>query len=420
MNIANRSYLTAGIAALGASAVALAPIQPIHTDVALEHQPAVANLAVSLASTIDPITPWVDTFKLAAENLAQLSAFYKEQPLPLIQTIGANIQTYIQEASNGNANLIPQQIANNARTFFEAPWWNETDNPIINDNTFASEYISNTTTGAITVKIPPLSIPLSHQGLFGLLPVVLSPEQQASLKPILEFVATPYGGQLAGFVAPFIGTVAQLTTSFTKVGLYFKNGDLIGALNELINIPANMTNAFLNGYGNLDLTAVVSGLLPPEIKSFGLNLGGWISPPVPKDGSLVTPVVTPTKYGIGTLFDAVSVTAEASLGQLTGEAATPGLPTSAAGANIGLGQFLADALLVTPPTSTAAVHPTASVRAAAAVEAPASEIEVPAAVEAPAAPEVSAPAPEKKAASSDNGRKADNAGRGHHSGARGD
>ena len=75
MNIANRSYLTAGIAALGASAVALAPIQPIHTDVALEHQPAVANLAVSLASTIDPITPWVDTFKLAAENLAQLSAF---------------------------------------------------------------------------------------------------------------------------------------------------------------------------------------------------------------------------------------------------------------------------------------------------------------------------------------------------------
>lgn len=403
MNIANRSYLTAGIAALGASAVALAPIQPIHTDVALEHQPAVANLAVSLASTIDPITPWVDTFKLAAENLAQLSAFYKEQPLPLLTTIGANIGTYIQEAMNGNANLIPQQIANNARTFFEAPWWNTPDSPIINDNTFGSTYISN------TKNTDPIKA--SPQSLFGLLPLLLTPEQVAQFKPVLEFVATPYGGQLAGFVAPFIGSVAQLTTSFTKVGLYFKNGDLIGAINELINIPANVTNAFLNGYGNFDLTPIAGSLLPPSVKAIGLNLGGWISPPVPKNGSLVVPKSTPTQFGIGTLFDAVSVTANVGL-----DVVSPGLPTSAAGANIGLGQFLADALLVTPPTSTAAVHPTASVRAAAAVEAPASAIEVP---EAPAAPEVSAPAPEKKAASSDNGRKADNAGRGHHSGARG-
>lgn len=413
MNIANRSYLTAGIAALGASAVALAPIQPVEANVALAHQPVVANLAVNLASTIDPITPWVTTLQTAVANLQQLGAFYQEQPLPLIQTIGANIQTYIQEISNGNAAVVPQQIADNARKFFEAPWWNKTDSPILNDQTFANEFISDTTIG--TAKSGPVTVlKLSQKSLFGLLPLALTPDQVTQLQPILEFAATPYGGQLAGFVAPFIGSVAQLTKSFTAVGQFFQNGDLVGAINELINIPANMTNAFLNGYGNFDLTSIAAGLLPPEIQKIGLNLGGWISPPVPKNGSLIPTVVTPTKFGIGTFFDAVSVTAGVS--GLTAE--SPGLPTSAAGANIGLGQFLANALLVTPVTSTAAVKPTASVRAAAAVEAP--EIEVPKAVEAPAAPEVSAPALEKKAASSDNGGKSDGPSRGGHKGARGD
>lgn len=397
MDITKRSYLTAGIAALGAGAVALAPIQPIHNELAIGHQPAVANLAVNLASTIDPITPWVDTFKLAAQNLQQLSAFYKQQPLPLLNTIGANIGTYFTELTNGNAALIPQQISNNVQTFFKAPWWNAPDSPILNDNTFANNYISDTTTG--TFKAGPVTIlRLSHKSLFGLLPLVLSEQQATQLKPILEFVATPYSGQAAGFIAPFIGSVAQLTTSFTKVGQFFQNGDVIGAINELINIPANTTNAFLNGYGNLDLTSAAGAILPPEITKFGLNLGGWISPPVPTNGSLIAPTVTPTKFSGGTLFDAVSVTADATQ-PVKGVAESTGIPTSAAGANIGLGQFLADALLVKPP-----VKATAAIRAAAAEAAP---VEV-------SAPEVSTPAPVKKAASSDNG------GRGGHRGARGD
>ena len=116
-----------------------------------------------------------------------------------------------------------------------------------------------------------------------------------------------------GLLGPFIGSVAQLTISFTTVGEFFQQGDVIGAINELINIPANMTNAFLNGYGNFDLTPIAAGLLPPEITKIGLNLGGWISPPVPTNGSLIAPLVTPTEFSGGTLFSAVSVTADANL-----------------------------------------------------------------------------------------------------------
>ena len=56
MHITTRSYLTAGIAALGAGAMALTPVQPIPNPTALAQERAVGNLAVTLASTIDPIT----------------------------------------------------------------------------------------------------------------------------------------------------------------------------------------------------------------------------------------------------------------------------------------------------------------------------------------------------------------------------
>ena len=396
MHVTYRSYLTAGVAALGASAIALTPVQPIPNQLAPTQERAISNLSVSLASTIDPITPWVDTFKLAAQNLAQLSAFNKQDPLPLLNTIGANFGTYFTELTNGNAGVIPKQIANNVQTFFKAPWWNAPDSPIINDNTFANHYISDTLTG--TFKRGPVTLlNLSHKFLFSLLPAVLTQEQVTQFKPILEFTATPYSGQAAGFISPFLGSLVQVTASFTKVGQYFQQGDVIGAINELINIPANVTNAFLNGYGNFDLTSAAAGLLPPDIKKIGLNLGGWISPPVPTDGSLVDPKVTPTKFSGGTLFDAVSVTADVT-SPIAGTAQTEGLPTSARGASIGLGQLLGKALLVTP-----VVKATAAVHAAAAEAAPAT---------------VSASAPQKNAVAGDS----NNAGSGdrtHHSGARG-
>jgi hypothetical protein len=54
MHTAYRSYLTAGVAALGAGAVALSPVQPIPTHVALTQERAISNLAVELAATVDP------------------------------------------------------------------------------------------------------------------------------------------------------------------------------------------------------------------------------------------------------------------------------------------------------------------------------------------------------------------------------
>ncbi len=339
MHVTYRSYLTAGVAALGAGAIALAPVQPIPDNLAFSQDKAVSTLAVNLASTIDPITPWVDTFKLAAENVAKLAEFYLEKPFPLLQTIGANIGTYIQELPDFQK--IFGQITNNINTFFYAPW--SPGDP-------AGEYISN----AVVTRSVPLSIPITQQFAFNLLPTVLG-DAYPPLEPIINFTATHYSGQVMGLIGPLFAPLVQLTRSFTAIGQYFQDGDVTGAINELINIPANVTNAVLNGDGYLDLTGVVNAIqpLPPEVTSIGLNLGGVISPPVPAEGT----VEEPTALNGGVMFDSLAADIAYRVPPFgpTVRVNDPGIPVSWVGSVIGLGQFLGQEMLVPPPPPTAAV-----------------------------------------------------------------
>ncbi len=355
MNITARTYLTSGIAALGAGAIALTPVQPLPDHAALAPH-RTADLAVELAAAIDPITPWVDTIKLSLANVQKLVNFYLEQPIPLLTTISKNIGVYIQELPD--VNLILNQIANNVSTFFYAPW--SPGDP-------AGEYISN----AVVTSTVPLGIPITQQFAFGLLPTVLG-DAYPTLEPILNFTATHYSGQAVGLIGPLLAPLVQLTRSFTAIGQFFQEGDVTGAINELINIPANVTNAVLNGAGYLDLTGVANALapLPPEVTSIGINLGGVISPPVPAEGT----VTEPTAFNGGVAFDSVAASIAYRVPPFgpTVRVDDPGIPVSWMSSVIGLGQFLGDQMLVTPP-ATAQSTPAAAAapKALAAAEAPA-------------------------------------------------
>ncbi len=397
MNVTIRSYLTAGVAALGVGAIALSPVQPISTP---DQDRVTRTLAAALSAEstpIDPITPWVDTFETSIANIGALFDFYASNPtytsplglegdfsavFPLLQTIIANQMTYFQELTSGNAGLIPAQIWNNVQTFFNAPW-SPGDPP--------GEYISET---AVTT-IPVVGLPISQQFVFALLPTVLGQETYDQLEPIINFTATYYSGQVVGLLGPLFAPLIELTRSFTAIGEYFEAGDVTGAINELINIPANITNAVLNGGGFLDLTGVVNAIqpLPPEVTKIGLNLGGLISPPVPQDGSLLPNGTAPTSFDGGVAFDSLAAEINYKISNLpppNGTVVTvndPGIPVSWIGAAIGLGQYLSGEMVVTPPPV-----PTE----AASVEAPAEvEAAVVEAAEAPAAPE--APASEASA-----------------------
>ena len=337
MELSARSYLTAGVAVIGVGAIALSPVQPLPDRTALLPERVVSGLAVDLASTIDPITPWVDTFKTAAANFQNLVKFYLQQPLPLIQTIGANIGTYLKELPD--VSLIASQIASNVQTFFKAPW--SPGDPV-------GEYISPVP----VTTIPVLDVPLSQQSVFALLPAVLGQDTYTKLEPIINWTATPYSAEITGLLGTLLAPLVQLTRSFTAIGQYVQGGDVTGAINELINIPANVTNAVLNGAGFLDLTAVANSIapLPPEVTSLGLNLGGVLNA-VPASGTLETPET----WSGGTAFDGLAATISYKISDFPrpdGTSVTvndPGIPVGWWGSVIGLGQFLGDQLLVTPP-----------------------------------------------------------------------
>ncbi len=378
-----RTYLTAGVAALGVGALALAPVQPIPTQVALDPHRVISNLAVELAaSTIDPITPWVNTFQTAGANIGTLVEFYMQQPFPLLQAVVANLGTYAAELENGQGDLIPEQIWGNVQTFFQAPWspGEQVTFPVpegsSTDLAFG-DYLSGTTTNIF----PPKS---TYDLLFSNIATQFGSDEcqvegdclVVQAAPALNFLNNHYSGQLIGLLGTLFAPIIQLTKSFTAVGAYFEAGDVIGAINELINIPANMTNAFLNGTGNLDVTDIINQIVPLPVDKIGIELGGLLTP-VPYNGTTSNPDNPPTIWTGGTGYDGVTTT----IGSLT----IPGLPLGWAGSVVGLGQFLADQLVVTPPPP-----PPVAAEPAASKQAAPQDIPAPALTEAPT--EESAPA----------------------------
>jgi hypothetical protein len=382
MHVRPRSYLTAGIAALGAGAIALTPIQPLPNHITAAPQHAVQSLAVDLAATVNPIAAWVDTIKATTANSATLLKFYLAEPFPLTRTLVANQVTYLKELLSGNASLIFPQIKANIQTVFKAPMDpGETatlsqifvpDSPEITIP--LGTYLSNTTPtcGQLCVDPndrpePPFDLNLGALQFTGGLSVLDDPESIAlwgaidKFQSVWRFLNNHLSGLLVAAAGPVLSPLVSLGNSFSAFSANLKAGKILDAVYEIINIPAKMTNALLNGAGFTDLTKIVSKFAPvPEGAKVGINMGGLLNA-VPQNGSLIDPENPPTEYSGGTAFDALAV----SLGPAVGTK-FPGLPVGLGGSMIGMGQFLAGKLRVTPPAArtAAAVKPVAAVEAA--------------------------------------------------------
>ncbi|HOB50879.1 MAG TPA: outer membrane porin GjpA [Mycobacterium sp.] len=325
-SLSARSLLIAGMAAVGAGAIAVAPVQPISQDLAALPQ-QVNSLAVGLAASIDPITPWINTLQLAGENIVELFDFWASDPFPIIQQVVGNQFTYLSELPD--IGLILNQVVGNIGNAIRAPFAADPENTL-NDE---------------------------HDSIWTLLPVLVDiPE---NLQPILDFTTTFLSGALIGVAGPVLAPLVQLGDSLSSIVGNLVGGDLVAALNDLINIPANVVNAVLNGGQVLDLTPLVNllGIEIPgtQINSIGFALGGLLS----QGGSLFN------------AFDTNLIITEYDV-----EVPLAGVGAGALGSVIGLTQTIANAIAVTPPAA-------ASARSAAAVEAPA-EAAAPAAVAATA------------------------------------
>lgn len=329
-----RSYLTAGVAVVGASALALTPVAPMARDLSLAPR-EISTLAVALAAnqgaTVDPITLWVDTIQEAIANAVALVTAYTANPFPIVQQVIANLITFVGELPNFS--LIINQLVSSTVAGLQAP--------------FVANPLNVSTQVFQTIPTPLGPIPISQQTVYGLLPDVLPADTYAALEPILNFTTTPISGALLGSLGPLISPVIALTNSVNAIISSLLASDFATAVNELINAPAYAVGAFLNGGQFLDLAPVLNLLgvtLPQEITKFGLNTGGLLSPG-------------------GVAFDSVAANGTFQILPAPLPAINlvdPGFPIGPIGAAITIDNAIADAIAVTPPNASAATQPAAA------------------------------------------------------------
>ncbi|MDY7000102.1 MAG: hypothetical protein SW019_26240, partial [Actinomycetota bacterium] len=132
-----------------------------------------------------------------------------------------------------------------------------------------------------------------HAFLYNALPVItqiplvdllvqISPTGQQ----LLDFATSPLSGVLLGIAGPVVGPAVVLAANLQSAIDDFTadTPDPARALNTLLNTPAQMTDAFLNGGVHMDVTSLVEALGPsigvtfPEGTKIGIAFGGLLSP----------------------------------------------------------------------------------------------------------------------------------------------
>lgn len=271
MQQALRPYATAGIALVGAGLIAVtpvvAPLPDLHQvrDVALTADGSDASGIIG-----GFLEAWKDTFDSAKDNLTTLGTAY------------ADAFSDLKDALTSSPHLDGKELFN-ALTFLGGDQKNFTI-PM-------SDHTLDATNG------------LGHTFLFEFLTSPVAPDQglpdggllvsggHEGLIPLVNFLASPLSGVLIGMLGPMLSPWVALINSVEAIIGDFgaDGGGLTAALQELVNIPANMVDGFLNG-ATLNLDALIplvgsTGLLgDAELSSLNLTLGGLLSPGNAADG----------------------------------------------------------------------------------------------------------------------------------------
>lgn len=244
-------WVAAGVALIGAGAVAATPVTVPLPGLTATHS------AVALTADFDPFGAWQDVFATAKANASTLWDHMSAVP-------GVATQQLIADLMHGTS-IDPQAV-------FEA---------IVQPN--------------MATDLPMSPLLLSNDALQALITLVMPqympddfPLSTDQLTPILSFLASPLSGVLIGAIGPSISPLVALGNSVSEIStaLSADDPDWTAALQDVANIPANMVGGLLNGATiNLDAllpTLTEAGLLPADLDVTALSytFGGLLSPGV--------------------------------------------------------------------------------------------------------------------------------------------
>ena len=251
MNRAAKSYLTSGVALAGASVIAVSPVvaTPLSPP-GMNTHPAfsVSTADLQLATTVNPLAAWAEVVSSAYSNVASLGEEVLSDPAPILR------QFILNQLSNGEALVSAGTGAIGGFLEYLSP-----DNAFglgAQLQTAAEQLSSGNIAGAIETATqalflaPVISVafPVLESGLLDI-PGTMAQNFANVVKTVTDpNTVLPIAlGALGTVLAPVNAFGDSLQETFDALG----DGDIGAALNAVINIPAAVVGAVLNGYTNL-------------------------------------------------------------------------------------------------------------------------------------------------------------------------
>jgi outer membrane biosynthesis protein TonB len=329
VHVAVRSYVSTGVAMIGATAVIAAPVAVPPQEI---HLPAIhaSSATVELAALANPIAEWVNVIQNTFTNVAALGQQFQNDPAPILQQILKNQlanATTLSDALTGAAGgLVGQLTALPAATLTAAQQ--------LAAGQFSTAVSTLFQAGIGLILAPTISL-LSLPNI-----VTNTVQNFANVVAAIPNILLPVG--LAA-ISPLAGVVYSFGDTGQAVIDSLRAGDLAGAVSALVNAPAALADAFLNGYA-------------------AQNTVGILSPGAGFAGGLVAALLNARDTIAQALGAAAPVTATASVAALPAASKlvslAPMATNSSAGAGEGAAATTATETTATETTATAPQVPT--------------------------------------------------------------
>lgn len=285
MDITARPWATAGFAftLVAASAIAAPAVVPAVGF------PALQTRSVQLVSGD---VSWDQVLQTALANGTDIYDHLSPATFADIQQFAANVPAYLDGSRNFDADLM---TAYNAAI---NPFVPTDPEPYIYtsvDPTQSEIGISALGTHLFDIDLPGKDglIDILTNGLnvdlgittinIPVLPLLVGDDLASQIEPYINFAGSPLSGILWGSLGTTLGPLLQLNDDITAItaALGGATPDYTTAFNDLADLPANVTNAFLNGYGDINLDTLFADFgatSPTTDASLFVDLGGLLSP----------------------------------------------------------------------------------------------------------------------------------------------
>ena len=299
-------FMVAGVAMASAGVIAVSPVTPALPDL----QERAAHAAVALTAATNPLIVWQETITATMESLQTLGVGISESVPALLGAI-SNPEIYLELV-----NIIAQNTLNPIPLLTEIVNFPTNYGGVIDTAlTDTIEHLTNTVMKFPTVLINTLRYLAEGQFVeaFAEADVYFVLDFLGALRPMIplfsipsDFLASLPGAErlpalldvvsefavTKAAIAPFLTAVAQTAEIFDATRIALTAGDFQSAAIELVNLPAKVLNAFVNGYTPGFATGAWPGLINGGIVDYlTVTLPNQIA------AALTGPVATATTTG---------------------------------------------------------------------------------------------------------------------------